>query len=765
MKKILCFFILQFSFWTCITAQIVYYVSPSGSDNNAGTSLATPFLTIGKAALVVQPGDVVYLRSGTYFEYTILGKSGTETNRITFAAYPGENPVIDGSKRTTNIASPWNRPDRLISVEGNYITLNGLEIMNSASTGVLVNANYAVLENLHVHNCYLTGIYFYNCYYGKVQFCKIHDFYDYGDGGVGGGGNADGIGSTSGNDNPTPIVYGYHTISNNLVYNCSDDGIDMWTSQYNLIEKNIVHDVGYTNPSNGGFPIVGGQPAGDGNGFKLGRGGNNTVRNNVSYANRMTAYVDNVGTGNVVLNNTSYQSIGRGFSFFTPGGNTLKNNLSFGTAPNSMTGSPLQDHNSWNLSISDPIFKSLDPLSKDFLHLSANSPAIDAGIDVGLPYSGIGPDLGAYESDAVTSIPPPGIGIITQPTCAIATGSVVLNNLPPVGAWTIFRMPGGTNLTGTGITNTISGLLAGTYTFTVTNASGITSAVSEAVIINSQPLRPSAPTGKTAQSFCSGNTPTIASLIVTGTGIKWYSAATGGTSLATSTSLVSGRHYYASQTVGSCESLTRLNVTVTLLASPSAPKAGTITQPTRTLATGSVILTNLPSSGTWVITRTPGGITTSGSGKSKTIAGLPSGTYTFSVTNSSGCTSVQSASVVIKAQPLALKSVIDSLSVPPDVNSKIALNPFTGKSSPIVIAYPNPASVSFSLRINGTFESKILVRLISLTGRTLREFQAQNSYDKLLNEISVKELPDGVYIIQALVNGSDLHSTKLVVRK
>src|SRR5690606_9479329 len=49
-----------------------------------------------------------------------------------------------------------------------------------------------------------------------------------------------------------------------------------------------------------------------------------------------------------------------------------------------------------------------------------------------------------------------------------------------------------------------------------------------------------------------------------GSNIKWYSAATGGTLLPATTALVSGTTYYASQTVGTCESTTRTPVQVTV---------------------------------------------------------------------------------------------------------------------------------------------------------------------------------------------------------
>jgi hypothetical protein len=94
-----------------------------------------------------------------------------------------------------------------------------------------------------------------------------------------------------------------------------------------------------------------------------------------------------------------------------------------------------------------------------------------------------------------------------------------------------------------------------TYTFnSISNDHTITATYSSTA--------PNAPTGSASQSFCSGAT--VANLVASGTGIKWYDAPTNGNLLSGGTLLVNNQHYYATQTVGGCESITRLDVTATL---------------------------------------------------------------------------------------------------------------------------------------------------------------------------------------------------------
>jgi hypothetical protein len=112
--------------------------------------------------------------------------------------------------------------------------------------------------------------------------------------------------------------------------------------------------------------------------------------------------------------------------------------------------------------------------------------------------------------------------------------------------------------------STSTALVTGTYYVSYTQFSCESLRTLVAVTVNTTP----APTAS-AQTLCSGTT--VANLAATGTSLKWYTANTGGSALATSTALSSGT-YYVSQTLNSCES-TRTSVSVTVNTTPLAPTA------------------------------------------------------------------------------------------------------------------------------------------------------------------------------------------------
>ncbi|MBN2761941.1 MAG: T9SS type A sorting domain-containing protein, partial [Bacteroidales bacterium] len=255
----------------------------------------------------------------------------------------------------------------------------------------------------------------------------------------------------------------------------------------------------------------------------------------------------------------------------------------------------------------------------------------------------------------VSAIPtPPAIGTITQPTCAVATGSVVLNDLPSSGTWTLTRSPGSVTSTGTGTSTTISGLSAGTYSFTVTNATGCVSASSANVVINVQPI-PTVPVpGTITQPTCEVATGSVVISGLPSSGTWTLTRSPGnvtvtGTGISTTvTGIAAGTYTFTVTNAAGCTSASSEQVVINPQPpTPSAPVTGPITQITCLTPTGNIVLNDLPATGSWTLTTYPGGNTSTGTGTSTTVTGLIAGTYTFTVTNASGCTSPVSDNAVI----------------------------------------------------------------------------------------------------------------------
>jgi len=151
-----------------------------------------------------------------------------------------------------------------------------------------------------------------------------------------------------------------------------------------------------------------------------------------------------------------------------------------------------------------------------------------------------------------------------------------------------------------------------------------------------------APTVVTPVNYCLGSTATA--LTATGTALKWYSVATGGTALASapvpSTGTVGSVTYFVSQTVGTSESQ-RSSITVTTNALPtvSAGTAVSICNGTSTTLTASGA-----SSYKW-----NNGITTITNSVSPTITT----TYSVTGTNATSCSATSSVLVTVNSSPIA----------------------------------------------------------------------------------------------------------------
>lgn len=145
--------------------------------------------------------------------------------------------------------------------------------------------------------------------------------------------------------------------------------------------------------------------------------------------------------------------------------------------------------------------------------------------------------------------------------------------------------------------------------------------------------------GTSTQTFCEGAT--VANLNATGTEIKWYTAATEGTELVSTETLATGT-YYASQTLNSCESLSRLPVNVVInLNTTLSLTSGDVDQTVFVGSAISDIVFTVTNGTNATVTGLPDGVTAVYNAGIVTISGTPtvSGTYNYSVTGTGLCAS------------------------------------------------------------------------------------------------------------------------------
>ena len=203
------------------------YVSPQGNDSNPGTYLR-PLRTIDKAANMVEPGEMVYVRGGIYYETVRIYNSGTATMPIKIMAYPGENPVVDGQN-----TDPGEGAGLLVLI-GDYIYASGLEVRNSAYDGIQVLGNYDVVVNMFVHHCQKKGVFINGGHHSIVENNRIwwnSTSNEYGQ-----------SGSWSSGITASRAGISYATIRNNTVWENWGQGINTYEADHTLIEGNIVHD-------------------------------------------------------------------------------------------------------------------------------------------------------------------------------------------------------------------------------------------------------------------------------------------------------------------------------------------------------------------------------------------------------------------------------------------------------------------------------------------------------------------------------------------
>lgn len=150
-----CIFFVSFTFASPAYGATTYYVSPSGNDSNNGL-IGAPFKTIQKAADIVNPGDTVIVKDGTYTESITQTRGGTANNWVTFKAENKWGAKLNGQNNYTGIA--W-----LLGAGSSYTRIEGFEIYGYKYMGIItgngvdVSNVYLYQNNIHDIGRYCTS--------------------------------------------------------------------------------------------------------------------------------------------------------------------------------------------------------------------------------------------------------------------------------------------------------------------------------------------------------------------------------------------------------------------------------------------------------------------------------------------------------------------------------------------------------------------------------------------------------------------------------
>ncbi len=141
MKKLsLLILLLVFSFNSKATT---WYASPTG--NGVGT-LASPFnlaSALNNSPAVILPGDILYLRGGTYIGRYVSNLFGTAANYITVTSYPGEWAVLNG-----NILPSTSASNQVLFVAGGYVKFRDFEITYNNPVRNFTSPNFVYCEGI-----------------------------------------------------------------------------------------------------------------------------------------------------------------------------------------------------------------------------------------------------------------------------------------------------------------------------------------------------------------------------------------------------------------------------------------------------------------------------------------------------------------------------------------------------------------------------------------------------------------------------------------
>jgi hypothetical protein len=319
---------------------------------------------------------------------------------------------------------------------------------------------------------------------------------------------------------------------------------------------------------------------------------------------------------------------------------------------------------------------------------------------------------------------------ITQPTCTVATGTIQVTT-PSTGV--VYSFDNGATYQ---TVDSLSGLAIGTYQIIAKDATQSCLSDTTLATINPQPTIPSVPTLATTQPTCTLATGTI--LITSATTGETYSFDNGATYQAADSlsGLVAGVYTMIVQnSTSGCVSIANMT---TINAQPLPPSVPTtsVSQPTCTVATGTITITNPASGVTYSFDN--------GTTYQTTLisSALPSGTYQI-VAKDTLSTCVSSAnSTTVNPQPAVVSTPIVTLTQP---TCSVATGTLT-------ITAPTGTGISYSIdgvdytNTTGIF-SNVIAGSYTITAQSAAGCISTASLDTLYPLVSfdIKVLLEGPY--------------------
>lgn len=443
-----------------------YYASPTGNGDGSTAERAGNLTTMLSK---LKAGDTLYLLAGQYdLTKTSISKNitGTSSQPILICNAPGvepRTPILDFRTQA------YGERGLQLNQGNDYFHIKGLTLRYSGKNALYNEGSNNIFENIDVYGNGDTGVQMKNGGNNQIINVDSHDNFDYQLDKSGNltavdfGGNADGfadkqytgaantyIGCRSWNNSddgwdffqrvtsgstPTKIIGcicykngpAEYNMQNHARYNTDKTWFDQFKSPKQVIDA----DGNAITVSLEHYPNLG-----NGNGFKV--GGyytNNMVRLEQCLAvdNTVKGFDQNNNFGAMTLYNCSAYMNGIDYGFHNNEGGTLtiRNCLSYRSKSVNVfnCNTVITDHNSWNIAsinVSDQDFISLDTTlilsARDgegnlptvaFMRLQADSKLIDAGVDVGLAYTGNAPDLGCYEYGIDNIIMPATLNLIS----------------------------------------------------------------------------------------------------------------------------------------------------------------------------------------------------------------------------------------------------------------------------------------------------------------------------------------------------------------